>query len=409
MMSEQTKGVTLRSGLARRIALTIGALLLYRLGLQIPLPGLDATHVGVLLKADAARRVSIFSIGIAPYLMAAVILQIAGIVWKRIRTLGRDGAQGRAVLSRWTWNLATFLAAAQSLAVAFALSRVDGMVAAPAWLFIVSTVVTMTGGTLFLAWLSEWITAYGIGNGIALILVADGVAVLPRLFGALIGYGRQFGTTTPVTAVLLMTVGMMMLIVVAELGRRRLAVRFPGRTLDGHMLPAASSDLSLKVNCAGIIPVLLASWVMAIAFAALTLGSADAAAGAIRPGQPLYFGPYALLIMLFAFVYTASVIDPDEAAARLTSFGGQLSEAGPDAAAGFLDFVLTRVTVIGAAYLAFVCLIPEILFAELGLPAYLAGPSLLLMVCTVLDLVAQARALGARASSGAAPGGAYSP
>jgi preprotein translocase subunit SecY len=397
------------ASLAQRIAVTIGLLLLFRLGEFIPLPGVNADAWAILARGEGSgvagmlaassggqRRLAIFALGLVPYVSAAVLLQLATIVSRRLRARARDGERGRAAMVRYARYLTVLLTAAQAWGVANGLEHVNGVVAHPGVLFVLSTVVTLTGGTLFLVWLAEQITARGIGNGIALILLTGIVTELPVEIARALEFMRQYRVASEqLAAVVLIVIAVTTVVVALELARRRLPVRYAARTIGAHQLDERKSDLSLKLNPAGIVPVLLTSFLMSVIVAMLGffVGFDSSIVAQLRPAGPVYFVLYALLIIVCTFFYTASVLDPDESAENLRRLGGSLPGIAPgEATASRLDQIISRTTLIGAIYLALVCLLPDILMRYLQVPVYFGGTALLITVCALIDLHAQFRA-----------------
>jgi preprotein translocase subunit SecY len=391
--------------LVRRIGLTLGALLLYRLGTYIPLPGIDAvvweqifrTQAGGVLGSldlfagGGVHRLAIFALNILPYVTAALILQLAMIVPQRLRTLAREGERGRAIIERRTRILATVLTALQALGIAVGLEGMRGVVAYPGWLFILSTVITLTGGMLFLVWLSSQITLRGIGNGVAVLIFAGIVAELPATIAQTLELGRQGllpGNFLP--ALVLLVIAVITFVVVMERARRRIPIVYAARPGAASM-PERRSDLSIKLNPAGVIPVTLASFFLTM-MAALTIFFGGRIPPWLGAGRPLYLILYAALIILLAFLYTAFVLDPEDAADSLKRYGGAIPDIAPgEPTAAHLDQTVSRTTMLGAAYLTLVCLLPQIMIAATAVPFYFGGPSLLIVVGTALDLMAQVR------------------
>ena len=393
--------------LVRRIALTLGALLLYRLGTYIPLPGVDAAvwdrifrtqATGILGSLDlfsggAIHRLALFALNITPYVSASLILQLATIVSQRLRKLAREGEAGRAIIERRTRILGALLAALQAFGIAKGLQNINGMVTHPGSLFILSTVITLTAGTLFLAWLSSQITLRGIGNGVAILISAGIVAELPAAIAQTLDLGRQGllpGNTLP--ALVLGVIVATAFVVVMELARRRIPIAYATRT---GTMPACEgrSGLSVKLNAAGLIPVTLTSLVLTMLVAATTFFGRHSPAW-LGSGRLPYLIVYAALITLFAFLYTALVLDPEDAAESLQRYGGTIPEVAPgEPTADYLDQTISRITMMGAAYLVLVCLLPQILVATAGVPFYFGGPSLLIAVGTALDLLAQVQGM----------------
>jgi preprotein translocase subunit SecY len=403
------------SQLAQRIAVTIGALLLLRLGEWIPLPGVNpeawtalarnqVTGVAALFAASSsgARRLTIFALGILPYVSAAVLVQLVTIFSRRLRARARDGERGRATIVSYARYLTVLLTAFQALGVANGLEQVRGVVTTPGALFTVSTVITLTGGTMFLAWLADQITARGIGNGIALILLANIVTDIPAsIASALEVLHQEWAPGSKIVAVLLIVIVVTAAIVAVELARRRLPVRYAARAIGARKLDERESHLSINLNPAGIVPVLLASFVMSIVTTVLSfvIGFDSVLAGPLRPAGPAYLILFAILVVICTLFYTASVLDPEESAANLTRLGGRLAEVEPgEPTAAYLDHVVSRTALLGGIYLALVAMLPELLLKYAHLPLYFGGIALLITICTILDLAAQFRAQSNRAS-----------
>jgi preprotein translocase subunit SecY len=405
------------SELGRRVAFTLGALLVFRIGTYIPLPGIDLdvwTQIfrsqgwGVLGAFDmssggAVGRLAVFALGITPYVSAAVILQLAGFFVGRLRALRDAGEAGRRKIDRYTLVLTLLLAAFQSYGIAEALERISNLVANPGWVFRLSIIVTLTGGTMVLVWLADQITTRGFGNGIALILCAGIVTQLPQtIFGAL-DLGRQgvlSGNALAVLAVLL--VALTGLVAFMEKARRYEPVAYSLREDSPH-----TSLLSFKLNGAGVVPSLVASWILGLVLAiAAYVSPPDPFTGRgtphwLDPGQPLFLLGYAILIFLLVYLYTALVLDPSDTAERLKRYGGVIPQVGPgEPTAEHIDNVISRITLIGAIYFVVICLTPELLLSQFNVPLYLGGTSLLVLVCTVLDIERQARAYQAHQAGG---------
>jgi preprotein translocase subunit SecY len=401
--------------LLKRCAFTIVALLIYWLGLHIPLPGVDAAawaqifamqSGGMIGQADALsggalRRLSILSLSIAPYVTAAVILQVLAMVSRRLRALA-DDERGRARLEQATLVVTVLLATLQSYGIAVGLEGVATVVPEPGFLFRLTTVLTLTAGTLVLAWIASQITARGLGNGIALIIAAGIVNSLPRAIAGLIELSRQGAIdAVALPAAALVTAGLIVLVVVAERSRRRLPVEFAARQAGAQTLPPQSVELPLKLNPAGLVPSYLASLLISIVLLATMFvglqieGSEwpDRLRVALAPGTLLNLVVLAALIAFFTLVYTAFVCDPTQMAARLAALGGALPGIPPgEATAAQLDSVISRTAGFGAAYLVVVMLLPDFLTSFFGLPIVLGGTSILVLVCVILDLAAEVRA-----------------
>jgi preprotein translocase subunit SecY len=317
-------------------------------------------------------------------------VQLATIVSGRLRT------RARAAMVRYAHYLTLVLAALQAWGVASGLEHVGGVVAIPGVLFIVSTVITLTGGTMFLVWLADLITARGIGNGIALVLLTNIVTEIPGAIAYALEFMRQYGASNgQIAAVVLIVIAVTAIVVAVELARRRLPVRYSAREVGSRKLDERLSDLSLKLNPAGIVPVLLASFLLAILVAVIGFfaGFDSPLVEQLRPAGPVYLILYAMLIVFCTFLYTASVLDPEESAERLKMLGGQLGAIEPgEPTAAYLDHVVSRTALLGAIYLALMCLLPEILIHYAHVPVYFGGTALLITVCAILDIHVQFRA-----------------
>jgi preprotein translocase subunit SecY len=379
--------------LARRIAFTLGALLIYRLGTYIPLPGIDRSF------DHSFGRLSIFSLNILPYLSAAIIIQLVSMVSSKLRVLARSGESGRRRIALYTFGLTLVLATLQAYGVASSLQRVTNLVIDPNGFFVFSAVATLLGGTIFLIWLSEQITRRGIGNGLALMLSAGIVAALPRTIASIAEFARRGELSG--NALLLYAVfwaALIASIVFVERARRRMPVEFAARKLGDRLLAGRSSYLPLKLNSAGLMPTVAAQWLvfLPLAFAAAVFGShSPALTAAFRQFEPGHLGHIILgsvAIFILAFIYTSFVVDPDHAAGSLGRYGGVIPGVEPgEATAAHVDRVVSYTTLIGAAYLAAIVLMPELLTAYFQVPFYLGGASVLVVVCTILDIETQVR------------------
>jgi preprotein translocase subunit SecY len=390
----------------RRVAFTLGALLVFRIGTYIPLPGIDADAWAQILRGrggilgafdlsagGAVARLAVFALGITPYVTAAILFQFVGFFFRRFRLLRDAGEAGRRRIDRYTIVITLLMAALQSYGIASALESIDGLVANPGWLFRVSIVLTLTGGTIFLVFLADQITARGIGNGIALMLCADIVTQLPQSMLMTFRY-HEVGLITDNGMMGLAAAAVFFVAVVAliEGARREVPVVFSLREDSRY-----TSRLPFKLNGAGLVPAFIASWLFGVLPVILTYFGVDSSAprGArwFDPGQPLYLLGYAAAIFFCVYLYSAFVLDPEQAAEKLKRHGGAIPqvEAG-EATADHLDGVVSRVTLVGAIYLVLICLIAELLLYRFDLPFYLGGTSLLILVCTVIDIEKQARA-----------------
>jgi preprotein translocase subunit SecY len=406
--------------LKKRLLFTLGALIVYRLGTYIPLPGINPdafaaqfqSQTGGLLgtlnifAGGAVERMAIFALNIMPYISASIILQLMTSVIPSLEALKKEGEQGRRQINQYTRYLTVFLATIQGYFIAVSLQSGAGggtpIVAEPGPFFLLTAVVTLVGGVMFLLWLGEQITSRGIGNGISLIIFAGIVAELPRAAAGLLALGR--GTagaqSLPFSIVILVIVGAMALItfvVFMERSQRRVVVQYPRRQVGMRMTQGEKSHLPLKLNTSGVIPPIFASSLLLLPATAAGAVGPDAPEWLqnlqilFGPGRPMYIALYGIGIIAFAFVYTSVVFNTTDVADNLKKYGGFIQGYRPGArTAEYLDYVLTRLTVIGALYLTAVCLLPEFLRAAYpSIPVYLGGTSLLIVVSVTLDTVGQ--------------------
>ncbi|MEB3046900.1 preprotein translocase subunit SecY [Rhizobium mulingense] len=398
--------------LKKRLWFTLAALLVYRLGTHIPLPGLNPEAYaqafrgqagGILglfnmFSGGAVQRMAIFALGIMPYISASIIVQLMTSVVPALENLKKEGEQGRKIINQYTRYGTVILGALQAYGIAAGLESGQGLVVDPGWFFRLSTVLTLLGGTMFLMWLGEQITSRGIGNGISLIIFAGIAAGLPTALAGTLELGRTGALSTPVILlVILVAIGVIGVIVFVERAQRRLLIQYPKRQVGNRMFQGDTSHLPLKLNTSGVIPAIFASSLLLLpatvaGFASTTAMPAWATSivAALGHGQPLYMVLYAALIAFFAFFYTAIVFNPKDTADNLKKHGGFIPGIRPgERTAEYIDYVLTRITVIGAIYLVFVCILPEILVSQTGIPLSLGGTSLLIVVSVTLDTVAQ--------------------
>ena len=397
--------------LKKRIWFTLGALIVFRLGTYIPIPGIDPEQFarnfqnqagGVLgmfnmFSGGAVERMAVFALNIMPYISASIIVQLLTSVVPTLEALKKEGESGRKVINQYTRYLTVVLALVQSWGIAFGLQGSNAVIT-PGPFFILSTVVTLTGGTLFLMWIGEQITSRGIGNGSSLIIFAGIVAHLPAsIFGAL--ELTRTGALSP--AVLLgaglAAVALIYFIVFMERAQRRLLINYPKRQVGNRMYEGQSSFLPLKLNTSGVIPPIFASSLLLLPTTVASFSANQGSTGILGTltaylghGRPLYMVAYAGLIIFFTFFYTAIVFNPQETADNLKKQGGFIPGIRPgERTAAFIDKVLTRITVIGAAYLTFVCLVPEIVASYTSAALGFGGTSLLIVVSVTMDTVAQ--------------------
>jgi preprotein translocase subunit SecY len=406
--------------LKRRIWFTLAALIVYRLGTYIPIPGIDPVALqqiftqnagGILgifdmFSGGALGRMTIFALNITPYISASIIVQLLTAVSPTLEALKKEGESGRKRLNQYTRFGTVALALVQAYGIAVGL---EGLRAgtAPAVIdaglsFRLVTMITLTGGTVFLMWLGEQITARGVGNGISLIIFAGIVANLPHALASTLELGRTGAISTPLIIFFLaMAVAVIAFIVFMERAQRRLLVQYPKRQVGNKMFGGEASHLPLKMNTSGVIPPIFASSLLLLPATVASFNAAAADQGGWRGwlgwlasyvahGKPLYMLMYIGLIVFFSFFYTAIVFNPVETADNLKKYGGFIPGIRPGkSTSDYLDYVLTRLTVVGAAYLSVVCILPELLISEYQVPFYFGGTSLLIVVSVTMDTVAQ--------------------
>jgi preprotein translocase subunit SecY len=399
--------------LKRRLWFTVGALIVYRLGTYLPLPGIDPGALadifsqqssGILGMFDmfsggALGRMTIFALNIMPYITASIIMQLMTAIVPSLEVMKKEGEAGRKMINQYTRYLTVLLASVQGYGIAVGLESASGVVNDPGLFFRVTTVVTLVGGTLFLMWLGEQITSRGVGNGISLIIFAGIVANLPTALAGTLELGRT-GALSSLLIVLLfvMAVAVIAFIVFIERSVRKILVQYPKRQHGNKVFGGDQSFLPLKINVPGVIPPIFASSLLLMPVSIINL-SGGQAGGAdwlvtlnalLGRGQPLYLAIYVSMIVFFAFFYTAIVFNPEETAENLRKHGGYIPGIRPGkSTADYLDFVLTRLTVLGAAYLSAVCILPELLISQYAVPFYFGGTSLLIVVTVTLDTVTQ--------------------
>ena len=402
--------------LKKRIWFTLGALIVYRLGTYIPLPGIDAQILqdvfsqqagGILGMFDmfaggALGRMSIFALNIMPYISAAIIMQLLTAVSPHFQAMKKEGEAGRKKINQYTRYGTVLLATFQAYGLAVCMEGMTDSTGATAVInaglfFRATTVITIVGGTIFLMWLGEQITQRGVGNGISLIIFAGIIAELPAALAQTMEMGRTGALPTiAIIGILLLAVIVITAIVFVERSQRRIVVQYPKRQQGNKMFGGESSHLPLKLNTSGVIPPIFASSMLLLPFSIISFSGGrgpewlTTASAMIGPGQPLFLILFVGLIVFFAFFYTAIVFNPEETADNLKRYGGFVPGIRPGKnTANYLDYVLTRLTVVGAAYLAIVCIIPEWLRNEFAVPFYFGGTSLLIVVTVTMDTVAQ--------------------
>ena len=398
--------------LKKRIWFTLGALVIFRLGTYIPLPGIDPKAFeasftghsqGVLdmfnmFSGGAVQRMAVFALNIMPYISASIIIQLLSSVLPSLEAIKKEGEAGRKILNQYTRYLTVVLAVFQAYGISIGLEGRTGVVAESGLLFRFSTVVTLTGGTMFLVWLGEQITSRGVGNGSSLIIFAGIVARLPVAAVQLFELGRQGSISTGlVLAVIAMVFVVVGFIVFIERAQRRVPITYPRRQVGNKMYEGQSSFLPLKLNTSGVIPPIFASSLLLLPTTAANFAQGAASSGLLSTistllgrGGPLYMILYVALIVFFAFFYTSTVFNPTDTAENLKKHGGFVPGVRPgERTAQYIDYVLTRVTVLGAGYLALICILPELLTSYSSIQLYFGGTSLLIVVNVTMDTVAQ--------------------
>jgi preprotein translocase subunit SecY len=404
--------------LHKRLWFTLIALVVYRIGTYIPIPGIDPDQFAKLFEGQAGgflgmfnmfsggavARMAVFSLNVMPYISASIIVQILGTIyppWEKLRKEG--GEAGRKQLNQYTRYLAVILAVFQSFGIAVGLQSSQGLVTQPGLFFVLSTVASLTGGTLFLMWLGEQITARGVGNGVSLIIFAGIVARLPVAAANLLTQARtgqiQGFTLAVITVV---AVAVIVFIVFIERSQRRILILYPKRQMGNRMFGGDSSILPLKINSAGVMPPIFASALLSMPqMAGGFLAKANSlpswaqwlpgVLASLQHGQPVFVTLYAVMIIFFTFFYTSIMFNPDDVAENLRKYGANLPGIRPGKrTAEYLDYVQTRLTVLGAAYIALVCVLPELMSGNsLSSQMYFGGTSILIVVTVTMDTVSQ--------------------
>ena len=401
--------------LKKRIWFTLGALIVYRLGTYIPLPGIDPAILedifrqqagGILGMFDmfaggAFGRMTIFALNIMPYISAMIIMQLLTAVSPYFEQLKKEGEPGRKKINQYTRYGTVVLAALQAYGIAVGLEGMTGSqgsaVIDPGTFFRATTVITLVGGTIFLMWLGEQVTARGVGNGISLIIFAGIVANLPAALAATLELGRTGALSAIfIVGLLVMAVAVITFIVFIERAQRRVVVQYPKRQVGNRMFGGEASHIPLKINTAGVIPPIFASSLLLLPVTVAGFSSQQGPGwlgditALMGRGQPAYLFIYAALIVFFAFFYTSVVFNPVDTADNLKKYGGFVPGIRPGKnTADHLDYILTRLTVVGAIYLTAVSILPEILISQYAVPFYFGGTSLLIVVTVTMDTVAQ--------------------
>ncbi len=400
------------SELKSRLWFVLGALVVFRLGSHIPVPGIDPVVLKQLFDSQSGgilgmfnmfsggslERFAIFALGIMPYISASIIMQLLTVVSPKLEQLKKEGEAGRRTITKYTRYGTVALATFQALGIAIAFEGQAGLVLDPGMAFRLTTVVTLVGGTMFLMWLGEQITERGIGNGISIIIFAGIVAGLPKAIGSTLELARTGAFSIPLVVFLfVMVVLVTALVVFVERGQRKITVNYAKRQVGNKVMGGQTTHLPLKLNMAGVIPPIFASSIILFpASLAGWFGSSDSMywlkdlSGAISPGQPIYILLFASAILFFCFFYTALVFNPKETADNLKKSGAFIPGIRPgEQTAKYIDKIMGRLTLIGAIYITLVCLLPEFLSLKFNTPFYFGGTSLLIIVVVTMDFMAQ--------------------
>jgi preprotein translocase subunit SecY len=402
--------------LSRRLVFLLLALVVYRVGAHIPVPGIDPAQLqqlfngqqgGILslfnmFSGGALSRFTVFALGIMPYISASIIMQLLTYVLPAIEQLKKEGEAGRRKITQYTRFGALGLALFQSLGIAMALEASAGLVISPGFGFRMTAVVSLTAGTMFLMWLGEQITERGLGNGISILIFAGIAAGLPSSIGGLLELVRT-GAMGPLVSIFIIAVVMLVtyFVVFVERGQRKILVNYARRQVGNKVYGGQSSHLPLKLNMAGVIPPIFASSIILLPATVInwfSSGESDNVivlfmkdiASALTPGQPVYVMFYAAAIVFFCFFYTALVFNSRETADNLKKSGAFIPGIRPgDHTAKYIDKILVRLTLAGAVYITFVCLLPEFLILKYNVPFYFGGTSLLIIVVVTMDFMSQ--------------------
>ena len=400
------------SELKNRILFCLGAIVVYRLGAHIPVPGIDPLVLkklfdsqsgGILgmfnmFSGGALKRFTLFALGIMPYISASIIMQLLTVVSPQLEQLKKDGEAGRRLITKYTRYGTVILAAFQALGISIALESQPGLVLDPGLAFRLTTVVTLVSGTMFLMWLGEQITERGIGNGISIIIFSGIVAGLPHAIGSTLELARTGAFSIPLVFFLFAaTILVTALVVFVERGQRKITVNYAKRQVGNKLYGGQTSHLPLKLNMAGVIPPIFASSIILFpATLAGWFGSSEKMlwlkdiGAAISPGQPIYIFLFAVAIVFFCFFYTALVFNPKETADNLKKGGAFVPGIRPgEQTAKYIDTIMGRLTLVGAVYITLVCLLPEFLILKFNVPFYFGGTSLLIIVVVTMDFMTQ--------------------
>ncbi len=398
------------SDLRNRILFTIAILAVYRFGTFVPLPGIDPEQLKILMEGNqkgllgmfnvfaggAVSRMAIFALGIMPYISSSIIVQLLTGVSDYFKNLKAQGETGRAKITQITRYGTVLLATVQGYGLSVGLESSANLVINPGVFFKISTVTTIVAGTVFLMWLGEQITQRGIGNGISLIIFSGIVAEIPRALVTTFELGRTGAiSTVMIIFIFILLIATIMFVVFMERALRKILINYPKRQMGNKMYGGESSHLPLKINMAGVIPAIFASALLLtpVTLSNFNFSSNDTVtsfASYFTQGQPLYMLLYASGIIFFTFFYTSITFNPNETAENLRKYGGFIPGIRPgESTALYIDYIMTRLTTIGAIYLTLVCLMPEFLISRYPIPFYLGGASILIVVVVAIDTVTQ--------------------
>jgi preprotein translocase subunit SecY len=393
--------------LKRRVLTTLALLIVYRIGVHVPTPGINsaaladifARNAGTVLglfnmfSGGALQRLSVFALGIMPYISASIILQLMTVVIPHLERLSKEGEQGRKKITQYTRYGTVILSIIQSLGISIGLEQMD-VVLMPGWPFRLMTMITLTAGTAFIMWLGEQITERGIGNGISLIIFAGIVCRMPTAtanVGRLLSAGEI--SIFLVAILVIFMIGVLAFIIYVEQGQRRIPVQYAKRVVGRRMYGGQSTHLPLKINTSGVIPPIFASSIMlfpATAASFITIPWLKNMASSLSPGNLVYNLIYVVLIFFFCYFYTAVTFNPEDVADNMKKHGGFIPGIRPGKrTAEYIDRVLTRITLGGAIYVAAVCILPTVLITKFAVPFYYGGTSLLIVVGVAIDTIAQ--------------------
>ena len=398
--------------LKKRLIFLLLALIVYRIGAHIPVPGIDPNELAKLFASQqggilgmfnmfsggALQRFTVFALGIMPYISASIIVQLLTVVSPTLEQLKKEGESGRRKITQYTRYGTVGLALFQSMGIAIALESQVGLVLHPGFLFRLTTIISLTTGTMFLMWLGEQITERGIGNGISLIIFAGIVAGLPQALGGTLDLART-GALHPLTVIIIFALVVLVTaaVVFVERGQRKILVNYAKRQVGNKLYGGQSSHLPLKLNISGVIPPIFASSIILLPATAVSwFGNREGltwlkdVAAALSPGQPIYVLLYAIAIIFFCFFYTALVFNPKETADNLKKSGAFVPGIRPgEQTARYIEKIILRLTMVGAIYITLVCLLPEFLIVKFNVPFYFGGTSLLIIVVVTMDFMAQ--------------------